>query len=267
MKKAYTDIAGKLVILSAVFGVLTVVISTLLSGTDSTVATKILVVALSSVPVFAVSLIFAFGILNKNKGLLVGWYILSVLGQITKFFEMFFIKSSVTGGFSEPRNFEAIPSYLSDIFFYVAMVVFILSAMTESKNGGEQGKSSFGSAAVFMFIGAAFKFAGIIPIAVYSDSYSVKDIVISCICACLVAVMFILFGIGIKNGSKNYIWIGVAVEVVGRVISQFTSGANVFSNISSVISAVLFDVGEAMFIIYLLENTRSAQNKGQKILK
>lgn len=264
MKKSYTDIAGKLVILSAVFGVLTVVISTLLSGTDSTVVTKILVVALTAVPMFAVSLIFAFGILKKNKGLLVGWYILSVLGQITKFFERFFIKSSVTGGFSEPRNFEAIPSYLSDLFFYVAMMLFIMSAMQEKGKDGEHEKSSFGLPAAFMFIGAAFKLGRIIPIAVYSDSYSVKDIVINCICACLLAAMFILFGTGINTESRNYIWIGVGVAGAVQGLSLFTSGANVFSNISNALSAILFDVGEAMFIIYLLENARC---KDKKVLK
>jgi len=269
MKKSYADIAGKLMILSAVFSVLTVIISIITSGSDSTIITKITVAASSSIPVFAVTLIFAFGIIKGNKVLLFGWYFVSALGQITKFLEIFFIRNSSTGGFSNPRNFEIIPSYLSDMIFYIAMALFIMTAMQKSKKGvkTDSRNSSVGSVAIIMFIGAAIKLARIIPIAVYSYSYTAKEIVINCICICLVATAFILFGIGIKNRSVNIIWVGVAVEVAARVISQFTSGANVFISITNVISSVLFDVGEAMLMICLLKNEYTSMSKGKKALK
>lgn len=59
MKKAYNEIAGKLMILSAVFSVLTVALATLFGVGGASTAYKIIYIVSSSIPMFAIQMILA----------------------------------------------------------------------------------------------------------------------------------------------------------------------------------------------------------------
>lgn len=266
VKKAYNEIAGKLMILSAVFSVLTVALATLFGTGGGSTAFKIIYIVSSSIPMLAIQIILAYGIIKEKKMIIVACYALSAFGQLTILYNRFVIKSGLTGGFSESKNFETIPSALSDMIFYIAMVLLIMSAMSEIKKNGkiESGKGSLGSAAVVMFVAAAVKLARIIPIAVYADSYSAKELAKLCVCACLLAAAFVVYGIGVRNKNRSFIWMGFAFKTMASVVLMLTGSANVFSSISGTTESVFYYMGEAVFIIYLLEKSQTPQRKKAK---
>ena len=230
MRKSYSDTAGRLVLLSCFFSVLTIIMYTAQTSSGIGTLTKLVFIIISVVPVALTLLLLALGMIKKNKLLLCLYFSLDGILQVYNFLKQI----NARGGFEKLANLEMIPLYLSNFLDDAAF------------KGKERAKPA---TAIMLLCGVA-KLSQLALIAAFSSA-STAFILMKYISCAALAISYILIGIGIKSKSKKLIWCSVAAAAVSTVLEAFLTSKGVACGVTSTVSLILLNLGTAMLIIYM----------------
>ena len=238
MRKSYSDTAGRLVLLSCFFSVLTIIMYTAQTSSGIGTLTKLVFIIISVVPVALTLLLLALGMIKKNKLLLCLYFSLDGILQVYNFLKQI----NARGRFEKLANLEMIPLYLSNFLYDAALLCLVIFAF----KGKERAKPA---TAIMLLCGIA-KLSQLALVAAFSSA-STAFILMKCISCAALAISYILIGIGIKSKSKKLIWCSVVPAAVSTVLEAFLTSRGAACGVTSTVSLILLNVGTAMLIIYM----------------